>query len=73
VLHGTADDPAEGGSAVTSVQAAREFEAVMRRAGKPVEARYYQGGGHNSLFTSQSQYEDEVRRMTAFLTRYLFD
>ncbi len=68
MLHGTADDPAGGGSAVTNVQMARAFEAAVRRAGKPVEAFYYEGGEHNGMFASPTQYADGVRRMIAFLT-----
>jgi dienelactone hydrolase len=66
LLHGTADGPADGGSAMTSVERARDFEAALRRAGKPVEAWYYEGAGHNGIFTSPTQYEDEVRRMVSF-------
>jgi len=73
MLHGTADSPADGGSAFTDVQMARDFEAALRRAGKPVEAKYYEGGGHNGLFASATQYDDEVQRMTAFLRQYLFE
>lgn len=69
ILHGTADGPADGGSAFTSLQSAQDFEALLRRAGKRVEARYYRGGSHNSLFTSRSQYADEVQRTIAFLTQ----
>ena len=73
MLHGVTNSPADGGSAFSSVQMARDFEAALRRAGKRVEAAYYQEGGHNSLFTTETQYDDEVRRITAFLRRYLFD
>jgi dienelactone hydrolase len=71
LLHGTADSPADGGSELTDVQRARAFEAAARRAGMPVEAVYYDGGGHNGLFASPTQYEDEVRRMAAFLRHHL--
>jgi dienelactone hydrolase len=67
MLHGVADDPADGGSAMTGVQMARDFEAALRRAGKSVEATYYETGGHNSLFTDPAQHRDEVRRILAFL------
>jgi dipeptidyl aminopeptidase/acylaminoacyl peptidase len=46
ILHGTADSPEDGGVAVTNVQMARDFEAKLRAAGKPVEAVYYEGGRH---------------------------
>ena len=70
MLHGVADSPADGGSALTNVQMARNFEAALRRAGKPVEATYYEGG-HIGIFTSAAQYDDEVQRIVAFLRRYL--
>ncbi len=70
ILHGLADSPADGGSAMTAVQMARDFEAALRRAGKSVEATYYEGG-HNALFTSAAQYNDEVQRVAAFLTRHI--
>ena len=71
LLHGTADSPADGGSELTDVQRARTFEAAARGAGMPVEAVYYEGGGHNGLFASPTQYEDEVRRMAEFLRVHL--
>ena len=71
MLHGEADSPAEGGSALTNVQMARDFEAALRRLGKPVEAVYYPTGGHNSIFTSSTQHDDEVQRMLVFLHRHL--
>ncbi len=71
ILHGTADSPADGGVAVTNVQMARDFEAKLRTAGKPVEAVYYEGGRHNDIFSSSTQYRDEVQQMLAFLLRHL--
>lgn len=71
LMHGTADGPADGGSANTNVQMARDFEAALRRDGKSVEAMYYDGGGHNSFFTNSTQRDDEVKRMMAFLLRHL--
>ena len=73
VLHGTADSPADGGSAISSVDRARLFEATMRRAGRSMESKYYAEGRHNGIFASTSQYEDEVRRTVAFLRRHLRD
>lgn len=67
ILHGTADSPVDGGSAMTDIAMARAFVAAMRDAGKPVEANYYEGGTHNSVFTSPTQYEDEVRRIVDYL------
>jgi dipeptidyl aminopeptidase/acylaminoacyl peptidase len=71
ILHGTADSPADGGVAVTNIQMARDFEAKLRAAGKPVEAVYYEGGRHNDIFTSATQYRDEVQKMVTFLRRHL--
>jgi dipeptidyl aminopeptidase/acylaminoacyl peptidase len=70
-MHGTADGPADGGSPLTDVRMARDFEAALRRAGKPVETMYYEGGGHNGIFTSATQRRDEVSRMVAFFRRQL--
>jgi dienelactone hydrolase len=71
ILHGTADGPADGGSANTNVGMARDFELALRRSGKPIEAMYYEGGGHNSFFTNSTQHDDEVKRITEFLRRHL--
>jgi dipeptidyl aminopeptidase/acylaminoacyl peptidase len=48
IMHGTADGPADGGSANTQIAMARDFEAALRRNQKSVEANYYEGGGHSS-------------------------
>jgi carboxymethylenebutenolidase len=71
MLHGTADSPEDGGAAVTNVQMARDFEAALRAAGKPVEAMYYEGGRHNDIFMNSAQYRAEVQQMLAFFLRYL--
>ena len=71
ILHGTADSPAEGGSAFTNIQMARDFEEALRRIGKPVESQYYEGSGHNSLFTSPGQFDDEAKHMAVFFLRNL--
>jgi dienelactone hydrolase len=67
MLHGARNDPADGGSALSSIQMARDFEAALRRASKRVEFMYYKEGAHNTVFTNSAQYKDEVRRMLAFL------
>jgi carboxymethylenebutenolidase len=71
IFHGVADSPEEGGSAMTNVEMARRFEAALRHANKVVEAQYYDGAGHNGLFSNPAQRDDEVRRMAAFLRRHL--
>jgi dipeptidyl aminopeptidase/acylaminoacyl peptidase len=50
---------------------ARDLEAALQAAGKPVEAVYYEGSRHNGIFTGSTQYRDEVQRMLAFLLRHL--
>jgi dienelactone hydrolase len=72
MLHGLADSPADGGSPFTDVQMARDFEALLRAAKKEVDAVYYDGG-HNALFTSPAQHDEEVRQIAAFLRRHLFN
>ena len=61
ILHGTADGSADGGGVNTRVALARDFEATLRRNQKPVEAHYTDGGGHNTLFTNPTQYDDELK------------
>ena len=71
LLHGTADGPADGGGVNTQVALAREFEAELRRNQKPIEAHYYEGGGHSTFFTNATQRDDELKKMIAFLRRHL--
>jgi len=71
MLHGDADSPDDGGSAATNIQMARDFEAALRIAGKPVKAVYYEGGRHNSIFTSASQRDDEAQQMAEFFLIHL--
>lgn len=71
MLHGTADSPDDGGSAATDIAVARRFETALMMAGKPVQAVYYEGGRHNSIFTSRDQYRDEVGQMNKFLRHHL--
>jgi dienelactone hydrolase len=71
ILHGAGDTSVDGGSAFNTVEMARNFEAALKRAGKPVEAKYYQQGGHNAFFSDATQRDDEVRRMAAFYRRHL--
>ena len=67
VLHGTADGPADGGSAVTDVAMARQFEAALRAANKDVDAKYYQESGHNGIFRDSTQFNDVVQRIASFV------
>ena len=70
ILHGTADGPADGGGVNTQVALVR-FEAALRQNRKPVEAHYYEGGGHNTFFTNSTQHDDELKTMITFLRRHL--
>jgi dienelactone hydrolase len=71
MLHGTANSPDDGGSTLADVQMASNFEAALRRAGKAVDAKYYEGGGHNSFFSNSAQHDDEVKRIRDFFLRQL--
>jgi dienelactone hydrolase len=73
ILHGTADDPADGGSAFTDIQMARNFAAAIRGAGKTVQTHYYEGGRHNGMFANSEQFGDERKRLATFFTRSLSD
>jgi dienelactone hydrolase len=73
MLHGTADSPAQGGSANTAATRARAFEAALLAAGKVVEARYFEGADHNTLFMDAEQRARSVRHMAEFLRRQGFE
>jgi pimeloyl-ACP methyl ester carboxylesterase len=72
ILHGTADSPADGGSSITNIEMARQFEAALRKANKQVGTKYYEGSGHNNLFIDATQLNDTVRRISAFLCDIVF-
>ena len=69
ILHGTADNPADGGSPVTSIEMARQFETALRAVNNNVEVKYYEGGRHNGLFSDDVQLDDTVRRIADFLQK----
>ena len=71
MLHGTADDPSDGGTEFTNVEMARSFEQALRASGKPFEAVYYEGGRHNDIFASSARYQDELKRMSVFYRHHL--
>jgi len=73
IVHGTADNPADGGSARTAIERARAFEAALRAAGRPVEVLYFEGGRHNGLFADSAQYDATLRRIATFLRSRLFN
>jgi len=72
ILHGTADNPAHGGSSFTNIEMARQFEAALRTVNKEVEVKYYEGGRHNGIFSDSTQFNDTVQRICAFLRNILF-
>ena len=67
MLHGAGDTSADGGSPFQTPQKARSFEAALRKAGKTVEAVYYENAGHNGIFTDPKQFDDSVRRIARSL------
>ena len=67
IMHGTADSFGEN----TRIGLAREFEMALRANKKPVETAYCEGCGHNTFFTNSTQRDDELKKMTDFLRRYL--
>jgi dienelactone hydrolase len=67
MLHGTADSPADGGSAYTSIAMAREFDAALRATNNPIDVNYYNGSGHNGIFTDSTQIADTVQRIVNFV------
>ena len=71
ILHGTNDNPADGGSAFTNIEMARKFEIALRTENKIVEVKYYEGSGHNSIFSDLKQFDDTVQRIAAFLQKNL--
>lgn len=71
IMHGTADGPADGGSANTQVGNARKFEMGLRASNKAVETAYCEGCGHNTFFTNSTQRDVELKTMIAFLCRHL--
>ena len=67
IMHGTADIPADGGSARTAIAQVRKFEVALRGFQKEVEVRYYDRGRHNGIFQDRAQYDDQVQRIATFI------
>lgn len=61
LLHGEADHPADGGSAMSAVARARNFEQSLKQGGVAIESKFY-AGGHSAIFTDAGLYRDVVRR-----------
>ena len=69
MIHGTENNSDEGGSPLSNIEMARQFEAALRAANKDVEVKYYEGSGHNALFSNPAQFDDVVRRVSDFLRK----
>lgn len=63
LLHGTADE-------TVPVSLTRKYEQALRALGKPVEAHYYEGAGHELPFNAATA-PDVVRRAMAFFDQHL--
>jgi len=73
LLQGTADSPVEGGSEMTAVARAREFEAALLEAKKVVEAEYFEAADHNALFTNGDHRAHTIRVVADYLRRQGFE
>ena len=72
VLHGTADgNPGDGGSEFTKIEMAREFESWLRNARRDITVKYFEGSGHNALFSNSAQFHETVKLVHSFLLKKL--
>ena len=72
VLHGTADgNPSEGSSEFAKVEMARQFEARLRTAKRDIEVKYFEGSGHNAIFSNSAQFDESVKLIFTFLRKKL--
>lgn len=69
IIHGTENDPNEGGSPLANIEMARQFETALRNAKKDVEVKYYEGSGHNGLFSNPAQFDETVKQVVTFLRK----
>jgi hypothetical protein len=69
LLHGVLPAP-DDGSPVNNVELAHSLEAALKRAGRPVDAKYNEPSGHNSFFTNVVQRDNEPRTMLDFYVRH---
>jgi carboxymethylenebutenolidase len=67
ILHGAGDTAADGGSEFNTPDRARRFEAALRAAGKQVDVVYYEGAGHNGLFSNPAQSAAMIAKTAAFV------
>jgi alpha-beta hydrolase superfamily lysophospholipase len=73
MIHGTENNPTEGGSPLSNIEMARQFETALRTARKDVEVKYYEGSGHNALFSNREQFDETIKQVSTFLLKKLID
>jgi acetyl esterase/lipase len=73
ILHGAGDTAADGGSPFQTPDRARHFEAALRDAGKQVRAVYYEGAGHNGIFSNSEQFEAVIAETASLVMRLARD
>ena len=71
MIHGTENNPDEGGSPLSNIEMARQFETALRTAKKDVEVKYYEGSGHNALFSNTAQFDETIKVVSTFLLKKL--
>jgi alpha-beta hydrolase superfamily lysophospholipase len=73
LLHGTADGPGDGsrGNERTAFANVGPFVAALQKYEKPFEKKYFDGAGHNGLFTDEKQHDETVKLVAAFLRKEL--
>ena len=54
---------------MANIEMAYAFEGALKKANKTVEVKYYEGSGHNGLFTNPSQFDDTIERVSNFLRK----
>ena len=71
IIHGTENNPDEGGSSLANIEMAQQFETALRTANRDVEVKYYKGSGHNALFSDPAQFDDTIKQVSTFLLKKL--
>lgn len=71
IIHGTENNPGEGGSPLSNIEMARQLETALRTAKKDVEVKYYEGNGHNALFSNSAQFDETVKLVLTFVRKKL--
>jgi hypothetical protein len=71
MIHGTENNPDEGGSPLSNIEMARQFETALRTARKDIQVKYFEGSGHNALFSNSAQFDETVKLVVTFLQKKL--